>query len=363
MALTFSKEPGARYPAYNDAYIEFSSSLSNQTYAEIRISPTTDFPNDIRIYADSNGNYVFNLKEIAKFKLNQDGFEDEKFSASEVSRSITGKSADVTIRVRVYNDSTYDEETKIYNFWRKVKQINEPIHTNERQILRYSEDGENFNLNYYPGFPLQFEIQYAASTETITILNFNNADEINLTPSLSDSYRVVVENANGVDWGLTLEEGLNKLDISFNGLEPVILYLNQITPCRGVYLKWFNRMGGYSYQLFDKYYVQNLQSQELGNIMNSDFDNIEDAKGFIKSIGKNSNAGLILKTKYKAEEYENLKDLFNSPSVQMYNSIEPGEGDGYFDVMVEGSFSYPNKRLKNELVILVDLPEIVTAKL
>ena len=82
-----------------------------------------------------------------------------------------------------------------------------------------------------------------------------------------------------------------------------------------------------------------------------------------KSVGKEASASMIIKSKYEAEEYENIKDLFVSPFVQMYSSKEANVDGSFFDVSIQGVLSFSNKRGRNEASFIVNLPEHITAKL
>ena len=368
MAITITKEPEGFYPAYNDSYVEFSSSLASDLYAEIQLYPTATFPNVLKIYPDSTGKYLINLKEAVKVVLNENGFEDANFFVDIYYKNISGILLNQRIDIKVFNASTSETTTEYYDFFKAVKQIAESLHSNPYQLLSYSADGVNHFMTYFEGFPFHFDILEVQSGVNIIVksLNTGNESEPMLTTA-EESFRVNVDKGGGNNWTfdnfLPLTENWNRLEIYEGTTFKTNLLLRKKKNCSGIYLKWFNRSGGFSHYLFDKYYIQETRNAEIGTILNNEFKNIENATGLNKVVGKEASASMIIKSKYEAEEYENIKDLFVSPFVQMYSSKEANVDGSFFDVSIQGVLSFSNKRGRNEASFIVNLPEHITAKL
>jgi len=90
MAITFTKEPEGIYPAYNDSFIEFSSDLADDNKAEITLYPVDIFTRVFVIYPDTDGKYLFNLKEAVKVIFNANGFSDSNFFVDSYYKNISG---------------------------------------------------------------------------------------------------------------------------------------------------------------------------------------------------------------------------------------------------------------------------------
>lgn len=368
MAITITKEPSGIYPGYNDSFIECTSDLTGHNKSEITVYPTATFPKVFVLYPDVNGNYLFNLKEAVKVIFNENGFEDENFDTSVYSKSISGLYLLQQIQIKVLNDSSEESILKNYELFKAVKQIGENLHENTHQLLSYSPDGINHNLTYFEGFPFHVDILRATSGKEIIVKSLNTGNETDpMIPTITDSFRMNIDKGGANNWTsdnvLPLIEGLNRLEIYEDGSFETNLWLTKKKRCSGVYLKWFNRNGGFSHYLFDQFFVLQDSSKEIGKIANNEFKNINEATGLHKSIGKESEGTINIKAKYESEDYEILKDIFRSPLVQMYTSRTAYIEGFFIDVFVDGNISFSNKRGKNEIALIVDLPEVITAKL
>lgn len=370
MAITITKQPEGIYPAYNDSFIQFSSDLADNNKAEITVDPIAIFPNVFVLYPDIDGNYLFNLKEAVKVILNENGFEDSNYFTDAYWKSISGLYLLQDITIKVLSDIASEQVNKSYEFFKAVKQVGQNIHANPFQLLTYSPDGVDHSMTYYEGFPFNFDIQrviYAAD-KVLTVKNLNTgivSDDMPVTST--GAFRMNVDRGGGNNWTsgniLPLIVGVNRLEIHENGAFRSNLLLTKRKECSGIYLKWFNSEGGYSHFLFNRYFIEAVRGQDMGTVLNSDFNNIEDVTGSLLSTGKEASRSFVVKAKYNSSEYENLKDIFTSPLIQIYTSFQAYIEGRYIDVSVNGTFNNSNKRGNNEIVLNIDLPEMITAKL
>lgn len=365
MAITITKEPSGIYPAYNPAYIEFSSDLADNNRANITILPISIFPNSFVIYPDLDGVYLFDLNEAVKAIFDTSNFSDNNVFTNAYYKSIAGLYKSLSIRITAKSDVSSFYIEKTYEFCKCAKQVGESVHSNEFQLLSHSADGVNYALTYFEGFPFAFDILKAVSGEEIKIKSLNTGDELSgAIPTTNDSFRFNIDKSGGNNWTsdniLPLITGLNKLEIYSNDVFKTNLLITKKKQCSGIYLKWFNNDGGYNYYLFDRYFMEGIKTSEIGMVLNNDFLNVGATTGSYKSMGKDSYSNIDVRATFTETEYETLRSLFESPSVQMYTS-QTANVEGYFiDVMIDGDFPYSNKKAFNKMAFTIIPPKRVT---
>ncbi|MDP2686439.1 MAG: hypothetical protein Q8O62_04405 [Aequorivita sp.] len=380
MAITFHKEPSGIYPAYNDCYLQFSSDLTENNKAVISligVSESIYTLKDYTIYPDLTGKYLFNVKAIMKALFSIYGFNDQyseiptDYVTNGFGESISGGYRVQVFKVAVHNDSTSEFVNKTYSFFKSAKQIGEPVYTNPYQILNRSTNGVDFNLTYFEGYPFAFDLQRVPSGSDIRIKNLNtNITADSIEASSTNAYRVYVDTGT-YNWTTTdflpLTDTINRLEI-YNTTDSLIpktnLNLKKIPSKCGVYLKWFNLDGGYSYWLFDQFTTNTLSARDYSTIATNEFFNINE--GFVAPttlIGKSGKVTMKLNTQVDRNEGINLQSLFTSPSVQMWSSQEPFNDGNWVNVLVSDKYELLNKKDINKISITIDLPELITPTL
>ncbi|MBP0904840.1 hypothetical protein ACFSKN_04765 [Mariniflexile gromovii] len=357
MAITFSKEINGIYPAFNDSYINFTSSLSNTISAEIEVEPFS-FP--FKIFPDLDGNYQFNLKELAKVNINQNGFEDTNEIPIGYFQILNDRIIQLPINITVSSSTESESISKNYEFIKSVKQVGEPLFSNDTQILSKSNNGIDYSLTHFEGFPFFFEIQKVDADEVINIKNKSTGDDVSFTASTSGTSRIWIDKTNENTTSsnlLPLTDTVNKLTIYNNGAFKTNLILKKVPSKCGVYLKWFNNDGGYNFYLFDEYYKETIKSKSIGEVTRNEFKNVnETPNSFSYSIGKEVTKDLRLKANVSNDEIFYIKDMLASPSIQLYTSQTPFVTGQWITVNVEGTIDEKTKKNINEVIINIELP-------
>ena len=368
--ITFTQQPTGIYPAYNDSYVEFTSDLADNYKAEITLYPASIFTRVFTIYADAQGRYIFNLIDALRAVLNTSGLSDSfDYSTTAYFASFNTVLYQMQMTIKVISDESSESEAKTYEFFRAIKQVGEPIYSNDSEVLSYSKDGVNFDLSYFEGYPFFFDIKKIEGANTeVKIKNLNNSYElVGQTSADGQSFKWIVDKSNGENWTLQnvlpLFEGQNRCEMHVNGVFSCNISIHKIKPCKGIYLKWLNRNGSYSHYLFDRWYRDSLQTSEVGRVFQDQFRNIGQQNGNKASTGKTGVRNISARAKYRERDLKNLQDLFTSPSVQMYSSQEPNVAGTWIDVFVVGSMTSSNKKLTNEVSVTIELPELLTIKL
>jgi hypothetical protein len=371
MALIFTKEPSGTYPAYNDSFIEFNSDISGALKAEINANPSSLFPNPFSIFPDSNGVFIFNLKEIVKTVLNQQGFKDFNFFNNAFSGSISGLYLLQSVSIEVFNeDGSSELIIKEYEFFKSVKQVEESVFENPFQLLSKSDNGIDFYLTYFEGFPFHFDIQrvqYALGKEIVLKQKGTSIESNPFSPTATGAFRINIDLSDGENFTseniLPLIDGLNHIEIIEDGEFRTNLFLKKKKPCDGIYLKWWNGQGGFSYWLFDEFYKQRVKGKNIGLVGANEFNNVGTLNNNFLSIGKTGERTFLLKTKADEKESEILRSLFVSPFIQIYSSQKANVKGRFFNIEIEETYEYNNKKGFNEFSLTIDLPEMITARL
>lgn len=368
MAITIKKEPTGIYPAYNDSFIHFTTSLTGTTEATIEIENVNTKP--FLIYPNLNGCFIFNLKELVKSRFNKNGFDDPYTTyPSEWGKSIEGSYLTQNINITDYGVGvTGTTNSRSYEFFKSVKQIDEVVYNNNCQILNHSNNGVDYNLTYFEGYEFSFDLQRVNKDNTVQIKNLNNEllSDV-LVASRTDSFRLYIDKSSS-NWStsnyLPLSDNVNRLEIYENNTFKTNLNLKKVPAKCGVYIKWFNNDGGYSYWLFDEYYKTTTKAKKLKSVNTNSFNNVND--GLVAPstlIGKEVSETIKVKSTIDDKEAELLKSLIASPSVQMYTSQTPYVSGKWLNVEINDTYTISNKRALNQAKFTIELPNKITARL
>lgn len=365
MAITIIKEPSGIYPAFNDSFLQFKSSLDGNERAEVTVFPQTLFPNTFTIFADLDGLYTFNLKEAVKTVLNiSGGFEDSDFFTNAFFKSISGNYLEQGIQVEVFGTDENETFFKNYTFYRSVKQVGERVFDNEFQLLLPSVNGVDYYAEYWEGFPFQIDVSrvvFSDSKEIVVKNRTTGFETLKIKPDFTGILRLNVDRSDGENWTkkgiLPLRRGLNRLEFYEDGDFRLNLTLLKKERRKGVLLKWFNNQGGYSHWLFDPYFSERLKSKDLDLVSSNQFLNVGEFGSEVRSIGKSSRHTLKLRTKADQKAVEVLKGLFVSPHVEVYTSQDVNLRGSFVAVEVEETFDFSNKKSNNDFEVTIMLPE------
>ncbi|WP_418513720.1 hypothetical protein [Corallibacter sp.] len=374
MAINVTQQPSGIYPAFNDSYISFASSLTGLTKAEITVQPTELFPNPFLIYPNTNGRFIFNLKDIVKSRMTSEGFEDNySIPALGWNQEIDNTYLSQTISITDYHSfsgtTTSGSTTELtYEFDRSVKQVGDSIYNNTYQLLNISENGVDYHLTYFEGYPFSFELQRVSSGDTIEFKNVNSGIDNSITGITSTNSQRIYLDKGVSNWTssnyLPLTDTINLLEIYQNETFKTNLYLKKVQPKCGYYLKWFNQNGGYSYWLFNEFSKEELKVKTLKDVATNPFKNVnEGLKNPTTTIGYEGSKRIELKTRVDEKEDEVIRSLFTSPSVQLYTSQSPYINGKWISIDLDGSYEIYNKKKFNEIKVTIELPSLYTQTL
>jgi hypothetical protein len=147
---------------------------------------------------------------------------------------------------------------------------------------------------------------------------------------------------------LPLAEGYNTLRVMQLDTEAdtdKFISLHKVPYKQGVYLKWLNALGGYSYWLFEDTYSIDRSTKQLGEL-DRDNDNLEDTFGRSIQIGKESQDSLkIIAELLTEDERRIVEGILDSPKIYLFTG-KPFAQNGYRD-WIEVSLKTTSARIKN----------------
>ena len=354
-------------PAYNDSYIEFTTDLTGVTpMATITLSTGEVFK--IQGYSHK---YFFNFKNIITSKINQNNFKDLLIPNLYTSSIYDDNTLTYTLTFTIAIDTL--SLTKSYKFTKNVEQLigyNDKINSsNSIKILLPSRNNIDYYLPYFEGFPLDFAINGLINTDTFFIKNqstFNQSDTITVTTDKAK--RIYVSDGANNEFltnVIGLSSTINKCEIYTNGLFKANLQIKRNESRCGVYLKWFNSAGAYSYWLFEQV-SNNITTSTIDEISSVD-NNLQFLIGDSQITGKKGERKLNITTNFKQYEQDYISDILTSPFVQMYIYNEPFRQMtpySFINVKVsDGSMKFQSKNSNYKMSIVLELPNITTQTL
>ena len=372
MAVVITKDLLAINPAYNDSIIQYASdTLTGNTRSEIVVNGITF--NVVPL----NGTFTFNFKEIVKSIINTNHFEDTvipNLTAGYLySDSNIRKSINVTIRII---GSSTEVLNKSYVFLRGVEQLPDYHRMSQiaptTRVLLPTNNYTDYYCKFTEGYPFDIAIQFP-SFSTYYFKNvttgFQTSTYNNLTTSTRRIFFSDGANTTTETEALVMSSTLNKLELWTNStlgtptFRANIYVMKEDSDC-GVYLKWLNRFGSYSYWKFDSVYKSTITSKTIDDFAGK-YDNLQNVTSTSYLIGKTAINTLQVSTTYTAQDALYLQDLNTSPAVWMYTSKEPfhqiQEGD-FFGVKVN-DFSFENintKSNKGKCSVTITMPNYFT---
>lgn len=358
--ITITQDLPVSYPAFNDAFIKFTSNIGPNR-AEIIPSNTSIFPDPFIIFPSPSGEFVFNLKEIAKASFSNPEFNHGSGVLSGWGQSFADNKVTVSVTIKTYSGSTSDTISKAYTFYKSVVQIGESLQDN--YLLDHSLNGVDYRVKYWEGFPFDFQIKDLADSVGVTIKNKNSGNtSLPITSTLAGSMKVHMDIAN-TNWTSSnfspLHSLRNNLEIYEAGVFKANLEVSKAEPCGGIYLRWFNTKGGYNYWLFDEFYRGDLKTKSIGSVATNSFLNAGSAPAPYVDFGKSGNRSFRLKTRVENYLIKTFEGLFESPNIEVYSSRSPFTLGSWTAIRMDGSFSYQNKRDLTEYTLSIDLPDII----
>lgn len=353
--------------AYNNQILRFGT---NSSVTPVRAVISVGSFN-ATIYPEPNNQFYYNLKEIAKSLVNSNNFSDTinpsippyEYDGSNVYFSgvlnITIVLANATTETINRDITLLAGVQQLENY--KQGEVFEGIYS--ILLPLFPKTNDRFYARYFEGYP--FDISFLDKTENDIIVE----NETNLLNWTFDSRGIVTRIffSDGrldetIDDVLPIALGRNVLE--WEGLRLVI---DKTDACQGVYLKWFNPQGGYSYWLFPKYSQRTMTTNSAGQLEN-DFETLQNTTSPQVSLGREGRERISLDSDLLTpEKFNLLRTIYTSPKIYLFTG-EPYSKASAND-WVEVQQVNTQHRTRNwkgqpvNVVLDIELPEMNTQKI
>jgi len=358
--------------AYNNDVIRFYSDKAlPPLYADVTLTESSlillaDTDPQVyfsaRLYPNPQGQFYINLQPYVAAALNTRNFHDTlqpniiSGSASSFTYSFadgTFLTGNLSISV-AHNGESPDTVTKSLAWIAGSQQIDSYTRLAKTNMLLLSpfkkDSAQEYYLKYWQGYP--FDISIFNSVGSLII--FNGLEVFNETNGLARSFsparnvtRLVFSDGRSdetLETVLPLAEGTNRLRLAYNTKQTRAV-VEKIPYRNGVYLKWLNALGGYSYWLFEDTYAIDRSTKYNGEI-GSDNANVENSIGRTLQIGKTSQDSIKIVAELLTEDERRIVDgILDSPKIYLFTG-KPFSQNSYRN-WAEVTLKTGSARLKN----------------
>jgi hypothetical protein len=365
--------------AYNNDTFRFYSDTVSPSYAEVLIQGETT----IRLYANPEGIFYCNLKPYIAAMINTQNFEDTTLTSLIVTdpgsftyMSNEGRLFKASVEFKIVQNTGDDlaiDTTSMELEWLAGAQ-----QYGEFRILRKDDlliltpplphTVNNWYIKYWEGYP--FDISFYSNRETIKLLNTSNLlnGEFNTEQECTRLFFSDGRTDVTLEDFIPMNTGINLLELTRENDGNIYnLTVDKANGCKGIYLKWFNAQGGYSYWLFENTYAIDRVVKSLGEL-NRDFNNLEYSLARTVQIGQQVQDTIKVVAELLTPPQRNIvQNLLESPKVYLFTGTPYGRTN-YHD-WVEVAVKTNTARIKNSREELtnfsldLELPERYTITL
>ncbi|MAX51599.1 MAG: hypothetical protein CMH22_06425 [Methylophaga sp.] len=351
--------------AYNNSVIRFGTDSGAPARSVVQVDK---YKFEI---TPNNGEFYFNLKDVVTLLINQNKFIDAIAPDSPANYVFPDNTLflDVEVSITIFKTNGASEtDTLNLNYLKAVQQLFRPIY-DESETFRILLPADNIkkHVTYFEGYPFDVSI-YSNASRSVTVTNKRTAQSINIS-LLKGVNRLFLSNGEndnlGFEGSLPLNLGVNELVFSF-GSESYTLFVDKKPVACGVYVKWFNQSGGWSYWLFEALYQEKLTFKAT-QLINNDFRNLENTSSRQIITAKESQKAFDVET-YLINHQERLilGDLPESPKVYFYAipELQPFKAVDFKEVTVkDGTIQLNNtKNAIQRYAFTIELPNQYTQK-
>lgn len=364
--ITFTSAAAANrlYMAYNNLIIRYYSTATNAPLrSEITGLGLTVSPNEppITLYPDPDGRFFFNFRPYVAALINRNNFEDtvepeivsgqpDTFVYNVFNRMFLQRLVTITVYLPGGASETHNLTLSWLAGVQQLGDVHQYLLGDTCILSPFMAGTQNsYYLKYWQGYP--FDIPFFANVTGLTVKNETNLLQQEFPSLGAYGTRLFVSDGRtdeSLEDLLPLAVGYNRLrimrDEEESDADPFILLEKMPYKC-GVYLKWLNALGGYSYWLFEDTYSIDRATKSLGEL-DRDNDNPTETFARTTQIGKESVDTLKVVAELLTEnESRIVQGILDSPKIYLFTG-QPYAQSSYRH-WVEVTLKTTSARIKN----------------
>lgn len=343
--------------AYNNDIYRFYSDTVSPSFAEVTIQGNTP----IRLYPSPEGMFFCNLKPYISAMINTLDFED--ITTTNLIATDAGSftypandghllKASVDFKITQITDSeTFDDSTTLELQWLAAAQQHGAFNNLRKDNLlvlspHLPEAMNNWYIKYWEGYP--FDVTFYSNRSSIILQNTSNLllGEFDTGQECTRLFFSDGRTDVTLEDFIPMNTGLNHLKMTReNDSNYYTLTVDKANGCKGVYLKWLNTQGGYSYWLFENTYAIDRTVKDLGEL-ERDFKNLANSSARTAQIGRQVQDSIKVVAELLTPPQRNIvQNLLESPKVYLFTGTPYGRTN-YHD-WIEVAVKTSSARIKN----------------
>lgn len=354
--FTSTVNAGKLHMAYNNHIIRFrSSNNAAPLYCDI----TSGDILNVRLYPSPTNDFFFNFTPYVAALINKRNFNDtinaqiDSAAPSSLVYSFsegTFLQLSVTIKV-VFPEEVTDSVTQVFSWLAGVEQVNDYTNFTINGLYVLSPfrklSATEYYIKYWQGYP--FDLPVYTPGGNVTLYNATNllsatfglggyGDRIFFSDGRTDE---TLEDL------LPLVDGHNRVRMRLGNAtaHDKDILIEKVPHRSGVYLKWLNKYGGYSYWLFEDTYSIDRSTKQLGEIGRDNY-NLEEAFTRSAQLGKESQDTIkVIAELLTEDERRIVEGILDSPKIYLFTG-QPYARSSRSD-WTEVSLKTTGARLKN----------------
>jgi hypothetical protein len=357
--------------AYNNNVIRFATdSVEQYLNAQLIVGGQS-----LIIYPSPDDSFYFNFKEYVTTFVNGNNFLDTvqtSLDAGDYESFTYGGNGYVNLSFTItvnYSNNTSETQSFTIPFLAGVQQIEtfkkNVTQTNDDIILLPLRPNSNnkYYAKYYEGYP--FDVSFLQQT-LIDLDLTNNSNLLYFTFKQKGFVTRLFFSDGRIDESiidfLPIALGINEI----SWLDK-FLYIDKVDVCSGVYVKWFNNYGGYSYWLFPNFAKRTQSMRNIGEL-NTDFENLPSTSNQVTQIGIEAGQRLTVNSdKLNENEFNLLSTILTSPKVWLFTGepFSQSESNDWMEVKILNT-TQTTRNLKGQsldITLDIELPDLYTMTL
>jgi|GEM_PF-1828811 len=356
LAMLNGFNPNKLRMAYNNDILRFrGSGTGTPQYCDVTFGNVA-----LQLYPAPDGSFFLNMRPYASALINTRNFEDTVVTNLNVPvpNSFVYPAEGIYLSLNIsfniaYVDGSSDSQSTSLSWLAGAEQYGDYHIFDVQNILVLSpfikDTADRYYLKYWQGYPFDIGL-YLNPVKKFSVLNESVllGQQFSISSVTSRLFLSDGRTDETLEELIPMKEGHNLLRVT-NESNPALpdkyIHLEKVPYTCGVYLKWLNKYGGYSYWLFEDTYSAERGAKSLGEL-DRDFNNLEDSFGRTALIGRESQDTLkIVAELLTADESRIVEGILDSPKIYLFTG-KPFSQNGYRN-WVEVQLKTGNARIKN----------------